>query len=126
MITQLEIIADAKTPEEKYPFLIGAPFSIQLENGHQLVILYNKVSQALDFIIYDEQVNIIAQRQPLKSYPTNISKDAERVLYLCNSYIIDESIERFSKHAFVNNEATREQWNEAILEMQRYLGDEIL
>lgn len=120
MVTHLGIVENAKDEESKYPFLVGAPFSMQLENAHQLIVYYSKTSKSLTYSIYDESMQVLKYKQPLRSFPSNLSADSERVLFFANGYLIDESASKFS---LANTEQSRESWIELIKQYQIYLGD---
>lgn len=120
MVTELGYVPNGKTSSDKFPFLVGAPYSMQLENGHQLNIYYDPISDWLTYSIYDEDLNILILRQVLRAYPINLSCDDSRVLYYVNGYIIDESVDDF-EYASLSTTDDYDTWNAAITDMQKYV-----
>ena len=117
MITKLEIVADGATPAEKYPFLAESLHSILLDDNYTLVIGYSHANQNLVYDLYDDSNNMVVSNQCLRSYPTNLTTNLERVLYLANGYLVD--LPRTKN----NIEPSAEYIEALIKEGQAYLGE---
>lgn len=92
IVTKLNINTQAISISEKYPFLVGTPFSISLENGGSLEITINTITQNLQYSLYDNNGNCVVYRQPLREYPSNLSNSTNRVLFFVNGYILDSDL----------------------------------
>lgn len=89
IVTKLNINKEAISINEKYPFLVGTPFGVSLENGGNLEITINTITHTLQYSLYDNNGVCVMYRQPLREYPNNLSNSIDRVLFFVNGYILD-------------------------------------
>lgn len=122
IVTKLNINTQAISISEKYPFLVGTPFSISLENGGSFEITINTITHSLQYSLYDNNGVCVVYRQPLREYPNNLSNSIDRVLFFVNGYILDSDL----SHELAKITQANLSQNEILSLMQKakfYTGD---
>ena len=120
-ITKLDINNNALNLQDKYPFLVGDPYTLSLESGEVLQITINYLTQSLQYSLYNLNSECVLYRASLQEYPFNLSLRDDRVLYFANNCLIDSDLSHDLAKS-LQNEISQDELISLIKKAQSYTG----
>lgn len=88
MILKLNINDAGNSLSDKFALVYGAPFELTLDNNYKINILWDAPSQWLKYSLFNENGDTILLNASLQLYPTNLSNDKTRALFVTKRYYL--------------------------------------